>query len=478
MPVSLTKNKVIRNTLAMFSGQSGAQIIAMLFSVFLGRKLPDAAFGQLKFAISFVVIFMAFAEYGLQTLLIREIAREKEKAASLFWNSIILKTVFSILALLVGWLVLHNFYSSFPEKQILVYLVAGSLIFNTWYFSISSVFIGYQENHVEALLFFIGKAIYVGGGVLIVLFTRDVKLVALMFSVATALQCVIAFVCLILRHRHLKFTFEFSVIKYLIVHGWQFFSITIFTTMNLKFDNLFIGKWCPDADLGHYSGAYALILAPIILANAFVRSMYPALSELHQKNDTDFWLRIQKGFRWLAALAFPVIIFMTIDGERILSTVFKKSFANATSLHAMQILLWGQGLDFFCPFAGHILYVLNRQKWVIAITGISLLTNIIADVILIKNYGIVGASFAKMFALFVMFGGYAYALKQWFPVDKFLKQLFFPFIIAIIFAPIAWYLRPHIPFIFSGAIYASFCLVTFFFTKTIKWSDLKLFSHD
>ncbi len=472
----MIKNKVLRNTLAMFSGQSGAQIIAMLFSVFLGKMLTDADFGKLKFAISFVVIFMAFAEYGLQSLLIREIARDKEKAASLFWNSIILKTVFSIIAMFIGWMVLDVFFSNFPEKQTLVYLVAGSLIFNTWYFSISSVFIGYQENHVEALLFFIGKVIYVAGGVIAVLISRDVKIVALMFSIATGLQCIIAFICLMRRHRHLRFNFDFSIIKYLITHGWQFFSITIFTTLNLKFDNIFIGKWCPDAELGHYAGAYALILAPIILANAFVRSMYPALSELHHKNDKDFWQRIIKGFRWLAALAFPVMIFMTIDGGSILTTIFKKSFI--AGLLPMQILIWGQGLDFFCPFAGHILYVLNRQKWVIAITGFSLLTNIIADVTLIPIYGTVGASFAKLFALLVMFIGYAIALQKWLPISQLLKQLYPPLLIALIFSPIAWFLRPHLSFWISGPIYASICLATFFATKTIKWSDLKLFSHE
>ena len=472
----MIKNKVIRNTIAMFSGQSGAQVIAMLFSVFLGKMLTDAAFGQLKFAISFVVIFMAFAEYGLQSLLIREIARDNKKAASLFWNSIILKTFFSFIALFIGWMVLHKYFSDFPEKQTLVYLVAGSLIFNTWYFSISSVFIGFQENHIEALLFFIGKVIYVAGGVIVVLVSRDVKLVALMFSVATGCQCIIAFICLVMRHRHLKFNFNISIIKYLIVHGWQFFSITIFTTMNLKFDNLFIGKWCPDAELGHYAGAYALILAPIILANAFVRSMYPALSELHEKNDNDFWLRITKGFRWLAALAFPVLIFMTIDGGRILTTVFKKSFI--AGLLPMQILIWGQGLDFFCPFAGHTLYVLNRQKWVIAITGFSLLANIIADVILIKHYGTVGASFAKLIALVVIFAGYAFALRKWLPVSKLLKQLIPPLVISLAFSPVAWFLRPVMPFWISGPIYAVLCLGTFFAVKTIKWSDLKLFSPE
>ncbi|RLD10398.1 MAG: hypothetical protein DRI44_06175 [Chlamydiae bacterium] len=472
----MVKNKVIRNTIAMFSGQSGAQVIAMLFTVFLGKMLPDKAFGQIRFAITFVVIFMAFAEYGLQSLLIREIARDKEKAASLFWNSVILKTIFSVIAMFIGWMVLDHFFADFPEKRILVYLVSGSLIFNTWYFSISSVFIGYQENHIETLLFFIGKVIYVAGGVLVVLISRDVKAVALMFSIATGLQCIIAFICLVMRHRHLKFNFDFSIIKYLITHGWQFFSITIFTTLNLKFDNIFIGKWCPDTELGHYAGAYSLILAPIILANAFVRSMYPALSELHNNNDSDFWLRIAKGFRWLAALAFPVLIFMTIDGGRILTTVFKKSFI--AGLLPMQILIWGQGLDFFCPFAGHTLYVLNRQKWVIAITGFSLLANIIADVILIKQYGTVGASVAKLIALLVMFGGYAFALRKWLPVNKLFRQLFPPLVISLAFSPVAWYLRPVMPFWISGPIYASLCLGTFFAVKTIKWSDLKLFSPE
>lgn len=469
----MLKNKVIRNTLAMFSGQSGAQLLAMLFSIFLGKTLSDADFGKLKFAIAYVVVFMAFAEYGLQALLIREIARDKAKTAALFWNSIILKTAFSIIAALLGWAVLKGFYSEFPVKQTLVYLVAGSLIFNAWYFSISSVFIGHQENHVEAILFFTGKAIYVAGGVIAVFAFRNVKVVALMFSIATTIQCILAFVCLMRRHRHLRFNYDFSVLKYLVTHGWQFFSITIFTTLNLKFDSIFIGKWCPDANLGHYSGAYALILAPIILANAFVRSMYPALSEAHHRGDENFWKRINLGFRWLAALAFPVLFFMTIDGGRLLTFAFKKSFI--AGLLPMQILLWGQGLDFFCPFAGHILYVLNRQKMVIAITGISVLTNVVADIALIPHYGTVGAGIAKLIALLVMFFGYAFAMNKWLPIRKLFKNLTPPFIVAALFAPLVWYLRQFVPFYINGAIYCGLCLAAYLVFKLIKLKDIKVF---
>lgn len=458
----MIKNKVIRNTLAMFTGQSGAHAIALLFNIFLAKYFSKELYGSLQFAITYAVVFMVIAEYGLQTLLVREIAKNKDKTRTFFWNSIILKTIFSIFAFLIAFLVLPWFSES-PQDNIIVYFTIGSLLFNAWYFSISSVFVGHQENHIEALLFLIGKIIYVVGGIIAVLLFKDIKYVALMFAIASCFQCVIAFVFLIKKHKHLKFIFDFSVIEYLLKNGWLFFSITLFTTLHLKFDYLFIKKWCGDAGVGLYSGAYNLVLVPIMLANAFVRSMYPALSEAYTKNDKDLWKKINVGFRWLAILAFPVLFFMTINGKDILNFCYRKEFTEAT--FAMQILLWGQGLDFFCPFAGHILYVLNQQKKVIVITGVSVLTNIIADIILIKLYGIVGASIAMVISLSVMFFGYVYALKGWIPTTRFFKNLVPPFIVAALLAPIVWYLRNFVPFYINGVIYFTICLTTFFLLK-------------
>jgi len=460
----------------MFSGQSGAHALALLFNFYLGKMLPDSDYGLLQFAIAYVVVFMVLAEYGLQTLLIRDIARDRSHANAYFWNSIILKTVLTLVAGCIGWCVLKGFYAGSLEKQLMVYLVSGSMLFNAWYFSISAVFIGHQENHIEAALFFTGKLVYVVLGSLAVFLYRDVSLVAIVFTVAAGIQCFLAFICLVLRHRHLRFSVEWSMLRHLFTKGWMFFSITLFTTLHLKFDYIFIGKWCPDADLGHYAGAYNLVLAPIILANAFVRSMYPALSECRQRGDDRFWERVSVGFSWLAVVAFPVLFFMTIDGGRILAFVYKKSFV--AGLLPMQILLWGQGLDFFCPFAGHVLYVLDRQKQVIIITGLSVLTNIVADIILIPIYGTVGASIAMVLSLSVMFWGYAIAMRRWLPVTRFLRQIIPPFCIAAVFAPLAWWARSYVPFWYNGLGYGSLCLAVYFGFRFIRLSDVKLFSSE
>ena len=111
----MARNRVVRNTLSMFSGQSGAHALALLFNFYLGKMLPDSDFGLLQFAIAYVVVFMVIAEYGLQTLIIREIARDKSHANAYFWNSIILKTVLTLIAGGIGWCVLKGFFAGSPE---------------------------------------------------------------------------------------------------------------------------------------------------------------------------------------------------------------------------------------------------------------------------------------------------------------------------------------------------------------------------
>lgn len=509
------KNRVIRNTVSMFTGQSAAHALALLFNFYLGKSLSDGAYGRLQFAIAFVVIFMVLGEYGLQTMLVRDIARDKSQTDNLFWNSIILKTFLTLVAGVIGYSVLHNFYADFPEKQFLVYLVSGSMLFNAWYFSVAAVFIGHQENHLETLFFFIGKLIYVTLGTLAVFYaikslwmpliykqfslnistlfyiqnehcavtvskmfasfiSKPVRFVAAIFSIAAAAQFCIALIFLLKRHRINKFTFSISTILLLLKKGWMFFSITLFTTLHLKFDYIFISKWCQDADLGHYAGAYNLVLAPILLANAFVRSMYPALAELHAKQDEHFWQRVFLGFRWLAVLAFIVLFYMTIDGSRVLAFAYKKSFV--AGLLPMQILLWGQGLDFFCPFAGHILYVLDQQKKVIIITGLSVLANLIADYFLIYRYGTVGASWAMVISLSVMFWGYAIALRKWLPILRLLSALLLPLLAAALCAPLAYYGREFLPFWLNAIVYIAVSLTVIMLCRFIKISDLKLFS--
>ena len=354
-------------------------------------------------------------------------------------------------------------------------LAGGWLLFNAWYFSAAAVFRAFQEHHLDGTLSFIGKLLYVGGGLLVLHTTRDVRWIAGVFTVAMLVQCALALALVLRRHRHFPFSVSLGQQRYLLKHAWQFFTINLFTTVHLKFALLVVGCICPLRDVGYFNVASMLVLVPIVLANAFVQSMYPVLSECHDRDDPQFWPKVALGMRWLAALAFPVIFFMTIDGGRILSGVFRKEFS--AGLVPLQILLWGLGLDFFNPFSGHVLYVLNQQKKVIVVTAASVVTNIIANLILVPYYGIVGASCAMVISLSVMFWGYALLLRPWLPLRRLFGQIVPPLLMAALLAPVAWWLRTlHVPFVVNGMVYCALCAGAYFASRMLRWDDLGMFA--
>jgi len=469
----MISNRVLRNTLALFTGQTGAQLLALVFTAYLTKRVSADEYGALSFAFNFAVVFNVLSEYGLWTLLVRNIARDPATGRDYFWNSLALKFTLTIIAAVVGWATLQWFYPAGDLRR-LSYLAGGWVLFNAWYFSAAAVFRAFQEHHLDGTLSFAGKLLYVSAGLIILHTLRDIRWIAIVFTLAMAVQCGVAIALVLRRHPQFQFTYSLKHQLFLLRHSWLFFVITVFTTLHLKFALLVIGKVCPQAEIGYYNVASMLVLVPIVLANAFVQSMYPVLSECHERGDNSFWDKVRLGVRWLAALAFPVIFYMTVDGGRILTGVFRKEFV--AGLVPLQILLWGLGLDFFNPFSGHVLYVLNQQARVIAITAASVATNIIANLILVPRYGIIGASCAMVISLSVMFWGYAWSLRRWLSLPVLLGQIAQPLLVAAALAPLAWWLRSHVPFVINGAIYCGACAGVYFGLGVLQWRDLQMFA--
>jgi len=468
----MNSNRVLRNTLALFSGQSGAQLISFLFIAALVKIVGDDQYGRLAFAFRFTVVLNVLSEFGLWTLLVRNVARKPSAAASYFWNSILLKFLLSLLATALGWIVLVAVYA--PVFHQPAFWATPWILFYAWYFSVAALFRAFQEHHWDGTLSFAAKLLYAAAGLLVLRYTHDVRWVAAIFSATAAVQFAVAAFILLRRHPGLRPALSLARMCELLLNARLFFIINLFTTLHLNFAVLLIAKLCSQRDVAYYNAAAMLVLVPIVLANAFVQSMYPVLSACHERNDNSFWPKVRLGMRWLAALAFPVILYMTLDGGRIMTSVFRKEFA--AGLVPLQILLWGLGLDFFNPFSGHVLYVLNQQRRVMWITAASVAANIAANFILIPLYGIVGASCAMVISLSVMFWGYAWMLRPWLPLTTLAARILPPLIVSALLAPLAWFLRSWLPFYINGPLYCALCALLFFALGLLRKSDLSMFA--
>ena len=69
--------RIAKNTAALFAAQFVVSILGLVLSIFIARNLGDVIFGKYSFALAFTAIFAVFSDLGYNTLLIREVARDK-----------------------------------------------------------------------------------------------------------------------------------------------------------------------------------------------------------------------------------------------------------------------------------------------------------------------------------------------------------------------------------------------------------------
>jgi len=97
-----TVKTVAKNSLMQVLSTIVTKILSLIFIIFVARYLGDIGFGKYSFVFAFLSFFTVFTAFGMNTLVIREVAKDKSKSNAFLVNSAVLKSFLS----LVSWSVI------------------------------------------------------------------------------------------------------------------------------------------------------------------------------------------------------------------------------------------------------------------------------------------------------------------------------------------------------------------------------------
>src|SRR5947209_6281487 len=119
--------RVINNSIISLLGQAVTWTSTLLLTIAYGRFLGDVKFGELYFALTFVLLVGIPIEYSFNGQITRDVAQEPDKALSYFSNVLLMKGLLWLFlysfALLACWLLGYN-----TEEQVLVALCGLTLL--------------------------------------------------------------------------------------------------------------------------------------------------------------------------------------------------------------------------------------------------------------------------------------------------------------------------------------------------------------
>lgn len=395
--------KVIANTSILAVSRFLLKFLGFVTTIILARYLGVELFGQYSTVLAFIGIFLFLNDFGIAFFLVRELSRKKNNTKILMRNAVSLKIIFSILSVFITALAAVLF--GYNEQLLaLIGVFSFSMISGSLYSLFSAFFQSELKMYYDSIasilqnlfLLFIVVFFASTGGTLFEI------MLYYTFSTFVVLLAGIAFIG--------KDRFEFfipnadiSVWKKLLVKSFPFALNTVFIAIYSRIDVIIISKMLGDYYVGLYSAGFRLTESLSFLPLAFLISLYPLMSRKFTESKESLKKITALAIKFLVTLFLPIATGIFILAQRILGFVYGQDFIIESAVHSLQWLAFASLFIFLNYLLVNLLNSIDREKAVIKIIVIGIVSNILLNLALIPLMGITGAALATFFAEIIIF---------------------------------------------------------------------------
>jgi len=395
--------RIIKNASVLFFAQIITAIASIIFSVYLARKLGDIEFGKYSFALAFATYFSVFLDLGYNTLLIRDVARDKSLASKYLGNLLIFRAISSIIVFIS--MVVSIMLLGYPtETRIVVYLLGIFTIVLTISDIYKVTFRAFERMEYEAAInvFSLLFRVIIG---LILLFSGygliEISIVCIISSILD-----LAFCFYFCQKKFVKTPLHFSpsFIKTTFKAALPIGMLSLFATIYVRTDTILLSIMKGDAVVGWYNAAYNLVIGFKLIPHLFMNVLLPLMSYYFVSSKDLLKITYEKSFRYLLILGLPLSAGLCLLSDKIIIFFYGTAFSN--SIIALQILAWDSFLVFLYSCLAFVLVSINKQNQMAIIAGVTALINVVLNLFLIPTYSYVGSAVATIIAEGFIFVAY------------------------------------------------------------------------
>ncbi len=277
--------------------------------------------------------------------------------------------------------------------------------------------------------------------------------------------------------KHLKHGISLNLLNKMLQFGLPFIPATMSVVLMNSIDKIFVKEFIGMEASADYGAGYKLGLIVKMFINGFQFAWIPFfISTAKQENAKEIFSKILTYFSLICSVIFLAVTFYINQIVRIRIfglTIFGEQYWGSTVIVPFIVLAYiayGLYLNFLVG-----IYLKEKTKLLVLITGSGAVVNIIGNFILIPMFDIMGAAYSTIIS-FVFMAIFIYFLsRKYYPIDyefgKLLKILLFSAVIYSIYSYI------NLPFVYLTKILLllSYIVLLYFsgFFETNEINSLK-----
>jgi O-antigen/teichoic acid export membrane protein len=401
----ILRHKVFKNFSYLTIGTAISQILSLLAVLKITKVLYPDDYGLYTFILAQGALLLTIADLGVQTIIVRSIAREPEKTNDLVINGILLRTLALVIVSII-YIVYNYFLGSLTVFELsLVFLFSLISCFGKLF---EIVYIGNQKMLPPSIINLIFGVVWF---VLIFLLPESLvnaNSLILFFLGINVLKNLAFFLCLrrdrLLIGRVQNFWFSS---KKLIQESWPYFALTLVMLPYRKFSNNFLDINSTIEEVAFYNLSEKFIGPISMILDIALIAIFPNLSALWISNIAKFKSVISEGFKYYMLLGIVLSFLFTMFAYEILGFLFPPSYLPAVIVCQLQI--WFLFLSSVDSMIGTILGATNNEK---KILQLGVINSIFSTPIIFyaSYYGAMGLSIAYLttFSIFQFYIWYVF----------------------------------------------------------------------
>lgn len=381
------------NTYFVMAGQGVKLLLALLLFSVSCRYLGEEDFGRYALATTVMFFVLLFNDFGINTWMVREVARRRDEASQLFATAAGLKVLLiassAVLVLVISFVM---GYDTKTLGAILILAIFG--VTDSFLQMCTGIFRAFERMEFDALVVILEKLLIVGIGIAVLVSGLGLYAFSWAFVIAGSITLLIALTLISRKFFPVRIRFAVQESK-LVFSGAVVFGISIFlTTLYNRIDMIMLSVMKEPEVWSWYAAAHRLLNFTNQVPLVFMVAVFPRLSVESMASKDELSRIFTKGFKYLLILALPLVPGVIILAERIMLFFSGEEFVNAVP--ALQILAVDAGLLFLNIFLAGLFGATNNQNKLVVIQIGGLITNVVLNLLLIPGYAHVGAAYATV----------------------------------------------------------------------------------
>ena len=380
------------NVLWMLLAEVAGKGAGLVFFVIVARALGAEEFGHFTFAISFIPLFLIFANWGLDSAFVREVARNRERVSELFASGLVLLAGLGMAGLAVSFAAALLFVDHGGPYEALV-IVGLALFCDEVSSFIGTIFKGFERMEFFALAVLANRvlstalsaAVLIAGAGLVPVCLAYLagSVGGLLFGLA-ALKRYFPPVSLSSARR--------ETVAGLFGIGLPLGFAGFLSTAVYRIDAVMLGLIKGPVPLAIYGVAYRFFESLLFVAWALANVALPRISLARGREETTRIVELTSAA--LLAFYLPIAVGAPFAADWIVVTLFSSKYAAAGSVVPV---LTAAALFYGIEAFGRITAIaLGHRKEILWITGLTLVFNVAANSVAIPLYGFRGAAWTTL----------------------------------------------------------------------------------